>query len=164
MTQERALTELVDRLRKAYPQSLVSVILYGSAAAGDHQAGFSDLNILCVLKRIARPQLVASESIFQWWRELGNAAPLLLDETEAANATDCFPIEFHDIKERRRVLHGIDIVDSIEIDDAFYRAQVEHEIRSKLLRLRQKAAGVLSDKDLLLRLMADSVSTFAVLT
>ena len=40
---------------------------------------------------------------------------------------------------------------------------VEHELRAKMLRLRQKAGGVLSESDLLLRLMADSVSTFCVL-
>jgi hypothetical protein len=164
MTQERALKELVEKLQKAYGDSLVSVVLYGSAAVNDHQAGFSDLNILCVLKRIARPELAASEGIFHWWREMGNPAPLLLDEQEVTRAADCFPIEFHDIKERRRVLDGSDVMEAVEIDDKYYRAQVEHELRAKLLRLRQKAAGVLSDKDLLMGLMADSLSTFAVLT
>jgi hypothetical protein len=33
----------------------------------------------------------------------------------------------------------------------------------KLLRVRQKASGILSDKDVLRRLLADSVSTFCVL-
>jgi hypothetical protein len=164
MTQERALKELVERLRKAYGDLLVSVVLYGSAAASDQQAGFSDLNIFCVLKRIARPELAASEGIFEWWRKMGNPAPLLMGEQEVMRAADCFPIEFHDIKERRRVLDGSDIIESVEINDKYYRAQVEHELRAKLLRLRQKAAGVLSEKDLLLSLMADSLSTFAVLT
>jgi hypothetical protein len=50
------------------------------------------------------------------------------------------------------------------IDEAFYRVQVEYELRTKLLRLRQKAAGVLSDQTLLRRLLLDSVSTFSVLT
>ena len=49
------------------------------------------------------------------------------------------------------------------IDRSFYRAQVEHELRAKLLRLRQKGAGLLSDQKGLLRLMLDSVSTFLVL-
>jgi hypothetical protein len=40
---------------------------------------------------------------------------------------------------------------------------VEHELRAKLLRLRQKAGGVVSDKQLLLNLLMDSVSTFATL-
>ena len=41
---------------------------------------------------------------------------------------------------------------------------MEHELRAKLLRLRQKAAGVLGDKPALLRLMIDSVSSFFVLS
>jgi hypothetical protein len=49
------------------------------------------------------------------------------------------------------------------IDRSFYRAQVEHELRAKQIRLRQKAAEVLSNPDRLLRLMIDSVSTFCVL-
>src|SRR4029077_12935977 len=56
-----------------------------------------------------------------------------------------------------------DVVSSLTIDRSFYRAQVEHDLRAKLLRLRQKAASVLSDKDALCRLLADSVSTFCVL-
>jgi hypothetical protein len=88
---------------------------------------------------------------------------LLLSEDEVRTSTDCFPIEFHDIKERHKVLHGINVVADLAVDYSFYRAQVEHELRAKLLRLRQKAAGVLSERDVLLRLMADSISTFCVL-
>jgi hypothetical protein len=61
------------------------------------------------------------------------------------------------------VLYGEDVVAGLEIEEVFYRAQVEHDLLAKLLRLRQKAAGVLSDSTLLLRLMADSVSTFCIL-
>ena len=50
---EKVLNQLVEKLRKAYGDRLVSVILYGSAAAGDHQAKFSDFNILCVVTAIA---------------------------------------------------------------------------------------------------------------
>ena len=42
---ERTLKELVDRLTKTYQDRLVSVILYGSAAVGDHHGRFSDLNV-----------------------------------------------------------------------------------------------------------------------
>jgi hypothetical protein len=68
-----------------------------------------------------------------------------------------------DMRERRRVLYGEDVVANLVIEEVFYRAQVEHDLMAKLLRLRQKAAGVLSDNELLLRLMADSVSTFCIL-
>ncbi len=64
---------------------------------------------------------------------------------------------------QHRLLHGKDVVATMVVDNSFYRAQVEHELRAKLLRLRQKASGILSDKDLLRKLLADSVSTFCVL-
>ncbi len=157
------LKQLVDRLQKTFGDRLVSVILYGSAAVGDHHGRFSDLNILCVLRQVTPRELGESEPIFRWWRNLGNPAPLLLSGDEVRTSTDCFPIEFHDIKEHHRVLAGEDMVAQVEIDYSFYRAQVEHELRAKMLRLRQKAAGVLSDAALLRRLLADSISTFCVL-
>ena len=103
------------------------------------------------------------EPIIRWWREQGSPAPLLLTEHEFATSHDCFPIEFHDISRQHRILYGKDVVSAIEVDNSFYRAQVEHELRAKLLRLRQKASGVLSDKELLRKLLADSLSTFCVL-
>jgi hypothetical protein len=157
------LDQLVEKLRKALSADLVSVVLYGSAAAGNHHEKFSDYNVLCVLSQITPAQLAAAESVFRWWCQLGNPSPLLLTEAEVRTATDCFPIEFHDIKEHHRILDGADVVSSLEIDWSFHRALVEHELRAKLLRLRQKAAGVLSDKDVLRRLLVESVSTFCVL-
>jgi len=157
------LDPLVEKLRKALGPDLVSVVLYGSAASGDHNEKFSDFNVLCVLSRITPAQLGATETIFRWWRELGNPAPLLLTEHEVRTSTDCFAIEFQDIKEHHRILYGADVVSSLEIDRCFYRSQVEHDLRAKLLRLRTKASGILSDKGVLLRLLADSISTFCVL-
>jgi hypothetical protein len=158
-----ALDQLVEKLRQALPDDLISVVLYGSAAVGDHDEKFSDYNVLCVLNRLTPAQLGATESVFRWWRTQGNPSPLLLTKHEVETSTDCFAIEFHDIKEHHRILYGGDVVSSLTIDQCFYRAQVEHDLRAKLLRLRQKAASVLSDKDALCQLLADSVSTFCVL-
>lgn len=160
---ERVLNQLVERLRKTYDDRLVSVVLYGSAAVGDHHGRFSDLNILCVLRLVTSRELADSAPIFRWWRELGNPSPLLMSLDEVRTSTDCFPIEFHDIRGRHRILSGEDVVKDLEVDTSFYRAQVEHELRAKLLRLRQKAAGVLGDKELLRSLLSDSLSTFCVL-
>ena len=157
------LDPLVEKLRKALGPDLVSVVLYGSAAAGEHDEKFSDYNVLCVLTRIEPAQLGATETIFRWWRQQGNPAPLLLTEHEVRTSTDCFAIEFQDIKEHHRILYGADVVSSLAIDRCFYRAQVEHDLRAKLLRLRTKASGILSDKDVLRRLLVDSISTFCVL-
>lgn len=160
---EKVLNELVSKLQKAYGDRLVSVVLYGSAAIGDHTGRYSDINIFCVLSAVTPRELADAEPVFRWWRAKGNPSPLLMSEEEVRTSTDCFPIEFHDMRERHRILHGKDVVADLEIDDSFYRAQVEYQLRAKLLRLRQKGAGVLHDRELLLKLLADSVSTFCVL-
>jgi hypothetical protein len=160
---EKLLTELIGKLRKAHGERLVSVVLYGSAAAGDHHADFSDINILCVLSEITPRELAAGEDIFRWWREKGSPSPLLLTEHELLASADCFAIEFHDIQRQHRLLHGKDVISSLTFEDSFYRAQVEHDLRAKLLRVRQKAGGMLSNPDLLRRMLLDSVSTFCVL-
>ena len=116
-----------------------------------------------MLSQITPRELGDSEAIFGWWRGLGSPSPLLLTEHEVETSTDCFAIEFNDIKRQHHLLFGKDVIATLVVDHTFYRAQVEHDLRAKLLRLRQKASGMLSDGDLLRRLLLDSVSTFCVL-
>ncbi len=161
---EKLLGQLVEKLKKAHGEDLVSVILYGSAAeSGQHDTEYSDINILCVLREVASRQLAQSQPVFAWWRTYEKPAPLLLSEREVAASTDCFAIEFRDMQQRRRVLAGRDVIDGLTVEDTYYRAQVEYELRSKLLRLRQKASGILDDSKLLGRLLIGSVTTFCVL-
>ncbi len=158
-----ALEQLVPKLEGAFSGRLVSVILYGSAAAEGQSDRFSDLNILCVLKDITPGELAAGEPIMKWWKDQGNPTPLLLSEEEVYNSADSFPIEFRDMQQRRRVLFGTDPIADLAIHNTHYRTQVEHELRAKLLRLRQQGAAILSDNAALLALCADSVTTFCVL-
>ena len=161
---DQQLKELVERLKSVYGQRLVSVILYGSAAIGEQDASFSDINVLCVLDHVDAKSLSQSEPIFTWLHEQKASAPLLMDERDVAMSTDCFPIEFQDMKEGRRVLHGKDVVADMVIDFSFYRARIEYELRSKLLRLRHRATPLLLDRDQLVKLCADSLSTFLILS
>jgi hypothetical protein len=157
------LKELVTKLERAFHDRLVSVVLYGSGASADHHAKFSDLNVLCVLKEITPRELMEGEPILRWWTGKGHPSPLLMSEDEVHSAADCFPIEFRDMKDRRKVLYGPDVIADLKIDTRDYRAHIEHELRSKLFRLRQQGAQRLSDPAALLNLCVDSVSTFCVL-
>jgi hypothetical protein len=163
VTVQKPLAQLVDKLRGAYGESLVAVVLYGSAVSEERHSKFSDFNVLCVLAAVTPRELSAGEEVFHWWRGLGNPSPLLLTEPEMSSSAESFPIEFLDIQQQHRLLHGKDVISGLAIGRSFYRAQVEHDLRAKVLRLRQKAAGILSDPGLLRRLLADSVSTFCVL-
>jgi len=157
------LKELVAKLEHAFSDRLVSVILYGSAASPVHADRFSDLNVLCVLKEVMPRELLDGEPVLNWWRAKGHPWPLLMSEDEVHNSADSFPIEFHDMKERRRILFGLDLIADLHVDMRNYRTLVEHELRSKLLRLRQQGASLLSHADKLLALCVDSVNTFCVL-
>ena len=86
-----------------------------------------------------------------------------MSEGEAHNSADSFPIEFRDMKDHRKVLFGPDVIADLKVDPKYHRVQVEHELRSKLFRLRQQGAQSLSDPSALLKLCIDSVSTFCVL-
>ena len=150
--------------RRHIGERLVSVVLYGSAATGEHHAEFSDFNILCVLSEIAPRELGAGEEIFRWWREQGSPSPLLLTRAGIGRLdATASPSSFTTSSAHHRLLFGKDVITPLAIDDSFYRAQVEHDLRAKLLRLRQKACGMLSEPDLLRRMLVDSVSTFCVL-
>ena len=157
------LKELVTKLEHAFQDRLVSVVLYGSGAGENHHPKFSDLNVLVVLKEITPRELSESEPILRWWREHKHPAPTMMSEEEVHNSSDCFPIEFRDMKDRRKVLFGPDVISEVKVDGKFYRAQVEHELRAKLFRIRQQGARVLSDPVALMNLCVDSVSTFCVL-
>lgn len=160
MDLEKKLNELVSRAQSALGSNLDSILLYGSAARNEFDSGHSDLNILILAKQLDRPTLSAVAPLMIWWLEAGNPQPLLFTREEFRQSTDAFPIEITDIQAAHRLLHGEDPLPGLTVDPAHHRAQLEHEIRSKLLRLRQKAIPLLKDQKALLRLMEDSVTTF----
>lgn len=157
------LNELTGKFERAFSGRLVSVILYGSAAAGDHHEKASDLNVLCVVKQITPRELGEAEPILKWWREMGNPSPLLMSEEEVYNSADSFPIEFGDMKRNRKVLFGVDVIADQVVHTTYYRAYVERELRAGLFRLRQQGAQALSNPASLLKLCLASVPTFCVL-
>ena len=156
------LEQLVKKLDHALSGRLVSVILYGSAASPEADR-FSDINVLAVVKDITPRELADSEPVLRWWREQGQPPLLLMSEEEVSGSADSFPIEFHDMQRRRRVLFGTDPIADLTVHDIHYRAHVEHELRSSLLRLRRQGGPILSDPRALLGLCVESVSTFCML-
>ena len=160
---EKSIDDVIAKLQSALGDRLLSVILFGSAAMGDFQQQRSDFNLLCVVTQLGVEELGRCGPIFRAWREQGNPAPLLLTAEEVRTSTDCFPMEFQDMSDHRQVLYGEDVIAQLPIDRSFYRAQVEHELRSKQIRLRQIGADLLSTPERLGDLMADSLSTFCVL-
>jgi hypothetical protein len=163
MNTEKLLAQLVERLLEAYGRDLRAAILYGSAATGEFDDRHSDLNVLCVLRGLDVDKLEKSEAIANWWRGRGHPAPLLLSDQELEHASDSFAIEFLDIQQQHRLLHGEDLVSRLSITPGYHRVQVEHELRAKLLALRQRYLGIHRDRKAVVRLMMDALPSFSAL-
>jgi predicted nucleotidyltransferase len=61
---ERILNDLVGRLTKSFSDRLVSAVLYGSGAVGDHVGRYSDINVLTVLNLITPRELAMPNRSF----------------------------------------------------------------------------------------------------
>jgi predicted nucleotidyltransferase len=160
---EKDLNELVSKLRQAAGANLKSVVLYGSAVAGDFHARHSNLNVLCLLERLDAAELERLAPAAEWWERRGNPAPLLFTLEELKRSADVFAIELLDIQSAYRVLEGEDWVAGLEVPMRLHRLQVERELRQALVRLRERYLAGARDARSVLHLMTASISTFAVL-
>ena len=135
------LDELVSQLRAAYGSALRSVVLYGSAAAGEHDPKKSDYNVLVIVDALDAARLAGGVGGVARVGGAGNPAPLTLTTSEWRGSADIFPMEYADILERHRVLFGDPPFDGIRVDLKDLRLQLEQEAMGKLIKLRQ---GVLA--------------------
>ena len=160
---QEALSGLIDDLRATHGENLASVVLYGSAAAGDHIELRSDYNLLIALNRITPEDLRLAQAPMREWQRLGHPLPVYFTVEELSDAGDVFPIEFHQMANARVVLYGKDPFEFVQLSDANLRHQTEYELRSKLIQLRRLYIPASVSIEKLCDLMSDSLASFAAL-
>jgi predicted nucleotidyltransferase len=157
------LDELVRQLELAYADALRSVVLFGSAVAGEHRPNKSDYNVLVIVDALPLERLRAVAAVSKAWAEDGNPPPMTFTTREWRSSADIFPMEYADILERHRVLYGTLPVDGIRVNPADLRLQVEHQTMGKLLQLRQAIMGTGGDAAQQLEILEKSLSTLMVI-
>ena len=160
---QEALSGLIDDLRATHGDNLASVVLYGSAAAGDQIELRSDYNLLIALNRITPADLRLAQAPMREWQRLGHPLPVYFTVEELADAGDVFPIEFHQMAKARVVLYGKDPFEFVQLSDENLRHQTEYELRSKLIQLRRLYIPASVSIEKLAELMSDSLASFAAL-
>ena len=91
----------------------------------------------------------------------GNPAPLIFTLDELRRSADVFAIELLDMKNHHRMLYGEDFLERLDVPLGLHRLQVERELRTNWLRLRQAVLAAPHKKNIQLRIMLDSVARFA---
>ncbi|HEX5436584.1 MAG TPA: nucleotidyltransferase domain-containing protein [Gemmatimonadaceae bacterium] len=163
MPRKMTLDTLVAQLVAALGSELRAVVLYGSAATGEHIAKQSDLNVLVIADRLDLDALRKEAAVARAWSEAGNAAPLTLTTEEWRSSADIFPMEYADILAHHRVLHGEPPFDGIQVDPRNLRLQLEHQAMGKLLQLRRGIIAAHGEQERLVALLAASLTTFMVI-
>jgi len=90
------------------------------------------------LRSVAARELTRVAPVVHWWcKDQNEPAPLFFAAEELRQSADVFSIELLDMQQSRRVLYGADVVAGIAVPMNLHRVQVEHDLRTLLLKLRQ---------------------------
>lgn len=124
-------------LQTALGDDLISLVLIGSAAAGDFVPDASDVNLLAVVKRTGLDTLDAVRRAHRRLVRFRVSVPVLMTPEDLTRSRDVFPIEFLEMKEKRRVLAGPDVLARVKVGTQNLRHECEHELKGRLIRLRE---------------------------
>jgi hypothetical protein len=160
---DHKLDEFVQKLRAAAADNLKSVILYGSAATEEFHSKHSDLNILCLVGQADAAHLEGLHGPVDWWIRRGQRPPLVFTLEELRSSADIFTIELMDMKSRHKILYGENVLAEISVPPHYHSIQVERELRTNWLRLRQAILAAPRKPKAYLELMISSFSAFAAL-
>src|SRR5580658_7388883 len=163
MVPEKKISDFVGRLRTAAGANVESIVLFGSAVAGDFHPEFSNVNLLCVIRDSSFSALRALAPAVQWWHAQKQPPPLFMTREEIERSVDVFTIELIDMQQHHRVLYGEDVIQGLTIPANLHRVQVEYELREKLALLRQHLLLASGNNSRLWELLLRSVSSFATL-
>jgi hypothetical protein len=163
MIPTQTIDDFVKRVREAGGSNVESVILFGSAVAGDFHDGLSNLNLLCVLRDGSFSALQALTPAAKWWDKQKQPPPLCMTKQELERSTDVFTIELLDMQQHHRVLFGADVLTGLQIPMDLHRVQVEYELREKLILLRQHVLVASDNESRLWDLLLRSAPSFTTL-
>jgi hypothetical protein len=155
-TVTRVLNDFLEAAQKACGPELEAAVLFGSAAEGRLRPA-SDVNLILVLASFT-PQMAAVIGPPLRFAETAiKLRVMFLLSSEIQAAATAFAQKFSDIAKRRHVLLGADPFAGLTVPPAALRAQVEQVLLNLGIRLRERAAAVWHQEDVLTRTLQDAV-------
>ena len=143
---ENTVQAWAKELKQELGGNLLSVILYGSAVRGEYVRARSDLNLMLVFKKLDLEHITKVGTMMR--RKVRRQLPQMVfwTEEELENAWDAFPLEFEDIMENHQCIVGKDPFKKRKVDKKHMCYQLEFELRSNLLTVRDSWLNLRRDK------------------
>jgi hypothetical protein len=149
--------QFAEKVRSAIGARLVSLVVFGSAA---RRNATDSVDTLVICDRVDAGLLSTLATASGAWIKDGHPAPLVFGEGEWRDSADAFAIEFTDLKAHHRVLAGRDPWAGVTVAEEDVRRQLEHELRGKVVRLRQAFLATSGNPAALGGAMAGSIAGF----
>jgi hypothetical protein len=143
-------------LHHIFGERLQALVSYG-------QAGASPAPCLALVRSITADDLDQCASHASAWHRAGCATPLLLTRDEFAGSLDAFPIEYGEIIDTHHVLFGIDPFAGLTIRTEDLRRELETQVKSHLVHLRENYIECRGRQSHVGALVAEAAPAFAVI-
>lgn len=132
--------QLINECKKILEENLVSIIKFGTEGEPN--------NILIVTKKLGFSDLEKIKPIILKYSKRTKVVPILFTEPGLMESSDVFPLELLDMKHPHEVLFGDDTIEKVSLDKKHVRRQLEYELRSKLIHLRENYIWIKKPKEL----------------
>ncbi|MEA2037825.1 MAG: hypothetical protein U9O94_10045 [Nanoarchaeota archaeon] len=132
--------ESIKEFKDVLNENLLSAVKFGTEGEQN--------NLLFILKKLDFDILENIKPLAIRHTKKTKVVPLFFTQEELSDGADVFPLEFLDISQPHEVLYGEDLVNKIKFDKKQVRRQLEFELRSKLVHLRENYILIKKPKDL----------------
>ena len=161
---EKYKTTIIKDLSDIFKDNLVSIILFGSYIRGGYVYKKSDINLMIIRKKRDNRELINLNKFFtRYYKKLYLALPLILTSDEIRTSTDVYPMEYMDIKDHHEVLFGEDVFKGLKIEMNNMRLELENQVKSKLINLRESLINYYKKKRILKMILLNSISSMIVI-
>ena len=145
---------------QVFGKDLVSLVLYGSAAGGAYVKGKSDINTLVVLTPEGINRLEDGFAVVKKWKKINVAIPLVMTKEFISTSLDSYPIEFLNMKNNSVLIYGENVLEPLDFKPEDLRLQIERELKSKILLLREGYLESAGSARMLRQLIGKSLTAF----
>lgn len=137
-TPQGAADTVVAQAKAALGADLISICAYGSWAVGEYMEGHSDLNIVLVARRLDADTLRKLAKVSRGWNHWPLLKVVSFSPFELKRLAEAFPLEFADMAETHKLLHGEDPFGRMEASSSRLAYELEVEARNALVRFRNR--------------------------